>query len=253
MEVYQRHLLFNLIPLDCLSENQVLKKVQRWIIRKEKKRIFYLNVHNTVISYKNPNYLTIINSGDLVYPDGWGPVIAMRLLGNKCFKRVNAADYIDKLLEILNLEKAKLYFLGSEKETLIQTIKTIHDKYKGITISGYHHGFFKKSEEKIIVSEIKSLEPNLVFIGMGTPKQEQWVNNNWDFLPQAVYWCVGGLFGYVSEVKSRAPYWMRELSLEWFYRLIQEPSRLGVRYTVENALFIFFLLKFLVKKVKFII
>lgn len=245
--------LFNTIPLDFISQKNFIEKVISWVLQKEKRKVFYLNAHNIVTCFNNSSFLSIIKSADLIYPDGWGPIFWARMSGKNYKERVNAADFIHKFLKILSLKKAKMYLLGGDKETLIQTIKTIHDKYEGITISGYHHGFFKKDEERIIVKEIKSTKPNLVLIGMGTPKQELWVYKNWAFLPQAVYWCVGGLFGYISEIKSRAPYWMRKFSLEWLYRLCQEPRRLGIRYTVENFLFIYYLLKFKIKKAKFII
>lgn len=243
-----RLILFNFIPLDAFSETEFIEKIISWVTKREKRKVSYLNVHSIVKCFNNPSYFSAISSTDLLYPDGWGPAILGKMFGSHSLKRVNAADFIDRFFLILEQLEAKIYLLGCEQQTLVETVKKIQKKYKSITICGFHHGFFNKAQEKLIIKELRSKKPNLILIGMGTPKQEQWVHDNWQKLPSAVYWTVGGLFYYISGLKSRAPVWMRKLSLEWFYRLLQEPRRLGVRYTIGNLLFFYYLVRFIIIK-----
>ncbi len=236
------------VPMDLLSEEQFIRKTISWVVNKEKRKVFYINAHSVLTAINNSNFLTAINLGNLVYPDGWGPVIVARMEGFKNIVRINAADFIDDLLQKLNDLKVKIYLLGSEKSVLEKTVQKIQKKYSKIIICGYHQGFFNKEKERLIIKEIKSTKPHIVLVGMGVPKQELWVNDNWDNLPNAVYWTVGGLFYYISGLRSRAPKWMRNYSFEWLYRLIQEPKRLWERYTFGNLLFIYYFFSWLIKK-----
>jgi len=232
-----RLLLFDSVPLNLINQDLFIKTFSYWVKQKQKKSIFYLNAHGVVTSFDSSGYLRALKFADLIYPDGWGPAILARLFGHPWIERVNAADFIDKVLEILNSQRAKLYLLGCEKETVARTARVIKQKYKKINICGFHNGFFTKGEENRMLGEIRATKPNVLLIGMGIPKQELWVHNNWKRLPNGVYWTVGGLFYYISGLKSRAPLFMRRIGLEWLYRLFQEPRRLGKRYTVVNLKF----------------
>lgn len=245
-----RLLFFGLIPLDLISEGQFIETIFRWKVGKQKRKIFYLNTHSVGIAFNNREYLEALRSSDLIYPDGWGPIFLAKLFGHSSNKRVNAADFVDKVLTILNRQRSKLFLLGCEEKTVARTVKVIKQKYRKIIISGFHHGFFTRVEEKKIISQIKSVRPDIVLIGMGVPKQELWVYNNWKLLPKSIYWTVGGLFYYISGLKSRAPLWMRKIGLEWLYRLLQEPRRLWRRYTIGNLHIFYQLISYLINKRK---
>lgn len=244
----KRILLFDCIPLDILSTNKFIKILSTWIENNEKKAIFYLNTHNIVQSLQNQSYLSALQAADIIYPDGWGPVITAQLSGIQYPERVNAADFIDKVFQNLNKQKNKIYLLGSEEKILKKSVKNISRKYRNIVIAGYYHGFFTEYQEKKIISDIKTKRPDLTLIGMGTPKQELWVRKNWKYLPNGVYWTVGGLYHYISGRQSRAPSWLRNNGLEWLYRLLLEPRRLWKRYIIGNMIFLYLLSTYFVKK-----
>jgi N-acetylglucosaminyldiphosphoundecaprenol N-acetyl-beta-D-mannosaminyltransferase len=213
----------------------------------EKKLVLYTNTYGVTTYLKNKQYADVVNSADIIYPDGWGPVLVSRLLKERLGTRATAGDFIDELLENIQNKRLSIYLLGSRAKLIKKTVGVIKRKYPKIKISGYQHGYFTKNSESKIVDEIIKTRPNIVLVGMGIPKQEFWMNDNWKLLPNAIYMGVGGVFEYIAG-KKRAPLWMRNMSLEWFYRLCQEPKRLWKRYTLDNIFFIFMFLKSLVKR-----
>ncbi len=249
---FKRIMILDKFPLDLVSKTDFINALGKWILIGEKKKIFYSNVHTIVTAKKDKEFYEYLKKADIVYPDGWGPVLALRLSSKrkiaKHLTRVNAADFIYVLLAKMNSSRAKIYLLGDAGKTLKKAVRNIGRKYRNIKIVGSHDGYFDAKENQLILKKIKEARPNLVLIGMGTPIQEMWVKNNWNKLPNSVYWCVGGLFNYISGTKKRAPKWMRENSLEWLYRLLQEPKRLWYRYTIMNIKFIYYLFSSLARK-----
>jgi N-acetylglucosaminyldiphosphoundecaprenol N-acetyl-beta-D-mannosaminyltransferase len=205
-----------------------------------------MNTYGVVTFIKNEKYAEIIEKADIVYADGCGPILASRFSKNKLSIRVNVGDYIDKLFNSIQRYQLTIYLLGGQTRLLKKTISVIKKKYPLIRISGYHHGFFSKESNFEIIKNIKKGHPNIVLVGMGLPIQEFWINDNWEFLPDAVYLGVGGVFEYIAG-KIRAPLWMRNNCLEWLYRFFQEPKRLWRRYTLDNISFIYTFIKHLTK------
>lgn len=241
----KRTYLFESVPFDKLSKKQFLKTIDNWLSKRKKKLILNMNTFGVVTFLSNSKYANVINSADLVYLDGWGPVLASKLLNEHLKERINVGDFIDDLLTILNKEELSLYLLGSDDKTVRRTKDTIEGKYPKITICGAHHGFFSNKEERMIINQINRRRPHLVLVGMGLPKQELWIYRNWGILPSAIYMGVGGVFHYIARTKSRAPKWIRNSYLEWLYRFFQEPRRLWKRYTLDNAKFAYVFGRFL--------
>lgn len=216
---------------------------------RRKKLVLNMNSHGVVTFLRDFNYAHVIRSADIIYPDGWGPVIASRLFKNKLQERINVGDFIGELLNksSSSSSRLRLYLLGCEKDTVYKTVHKIKEQYPNITICGYHHGFFSKTQERLLIKDIQESKPHIVLVGMGIPKQEIWIHNNWPTLPNAVYMGIGGVFYYIAGIKSRAPKWMRDNALEWLFRLAQEPRRLWKRYVFGNLFFIYYVIKSLLR------
>lgn len=236
--------LFDKVPFDILSRDLFLDKLVGLMTTGRKCKVLNMNTYGVVSYLENNRYADIMDSATIIYPDGWGPVLASKYLKDNLKERINVGDFIDELIFRMDKKKLRLYLLGSEDWLVRSTVGIIKNKYKKIIISGYHDGFFKKRDEQKIAAEIKRSKPNLVLIGMGLPVQEYFMSNNWKNLPNSVYMGVGGVFNYIVKTKSRAPSWMRDYGLEWLYRLIQEPYRLGYRYTITNIKFFMYILKY---------
>jgi len=243
----KRIMLFKKIPFDTVNTSSLLKKIISACLGQEKKRVFNMNAYGAVMYTKNTHYAAVIQNADIIYPDGWGPVIASQFFSEKLIERINVGDFIDPLFMLLNKHHLSLYLLGCENSTVTRAVESIQKKYPHIHICGYHSGFFSKKEEKHIVSDIKKTKPRLVLVGMGIPKQEYWISLHWKKLPPAVYMGIGGVFYYIAGTKTRAPLWMQTHGLEWLYRFFQEPKRLWRRYTLDMWSFIFLFIKTLIQ------
>lgn len=240
--------LFGKVPFDTISKNQLISTIVKWGKKHKKAKVLNMNTYGVVTFLNNKKYADIINSADIIYPDGWGPVIASKFERSKLKSRMTGGDFIHDLLKTIEKERLKIYLLGCEHETVKKTSLSIRKRYPIIKICGYKSGFFDRKSETKIVNNLKKVKPNIVIVGMGIPIQEHFINKNWENLPDAVYLGMGGIFYYIAEIKSRAPVWMRKMSFEWLYRLFQEPRRLWRRYTIINIKFIYYVIQFSILK-----
>jgi N-acetylglucosaminyldiphosphoundecaprenol N-acetyl-beta-D-mannosaminyltransferase len=139
------------------------------------------------------------------------------------------------LLKWAGNEKASIFLLGDTAEVLDSTIRNFKKQFKNIRIAGYMNGFNFKDEE--IIDLINKSKTDILLVGMGVPKQEKWVMDNYIKLNANLIITVGAFFSFYSESTTRAPKILRSLSLEWLYRLFQEPVRLYKRYFFDFPAF----------------
>ena len=241
----KRAYLFEKIPVDVLGLESIPQEIVKLANGKliKPKAVFYLNSACASLALSNKEYLEILQKGDLVYADGWGVVLAAKLMGKKLPERANAADFFDHFCQLVAKKKLSLYLLGGKKEIVLKAATNLKQKFPKLKITGYHHGFFDKKQEEEIIEEINNLKPDFLLIGLGVPKQEKWMVKHRNKLQVKVIWGVGGLFNLLSGGLSRAPKLMRNFGLEWLYRLFQEPERLGKRYLFGLPPFFFRVIK----------
>lgn len=203
-----------------------------------KKTFFYVNAHCLNLANKDLRYRRILQQATLVYPGGFGPVLASRILGKGLPERTPTPDFIDKVFKLAEEKKWSFYFLGAREHSLSKALQKLKTKFPKLKIVGFHHGYFDKSEEGRIISDINRKRPTVLIVGMGSPKQEKWIDDNLTKLDIKVFWAVGALFDIISGRLARAPVWMQMMGLEWLFRLFQEPKRLWKRYIVGNLEFL---------------
>ena len=172
-------------------------------------------------------FKNIINSAELVIPDGIGIIKAGNILKTPLKERVAGYDLICNLLELGKDGSISFYFFGSKPGYAEEAKQKMEEKYPNIKILGTHTGYFKLEEEEAIVGEIRSLKPDVLLVGIGAPKQEKFINKykNEGFFKIGIG-CGGSIDVLAGEVK-RAPKLFIKLHLEWLYRLLKQPSRLG--------------------------
>ncbi|MBC1274396.1 WecB/TagA/CpsF family glycosyltransferase, partial [Listeria booriae] len=151
---------------------------------------------------------------------------------------VAGIDVMIRLLELSAEKGYRPYFLGTSEPILEKLITTVQHDYPTLTIAGAHHGFFQPEEEARVVADIKESHADLLFIALPSPQKEFFVDAHLTEMAVPVSIGVGGSFDVIAGELKRAPKWMQRLNLEWFYRMIQEPKRLGKRYIIGNAVFI---------------
>lgn len=203
------------------------------------------NVHTTVMSYEDESYRAIQNRGFMALPDGKPLSIVSKNKGFKDAERVTGPDLMDEIFKISETKGYSHYFYGSTEETLNTLKEKLSQKYPNIKICGMYSPPFRKltcHEDKEIINNINESYPDFIWVGLGAPKQEIWMSEHKDIV-KGLMLGVGAGFDYHAGNISRAPKWMQNYSLEWLYRLMQNPKRLWRRYITTNTKFLFYILK----------
>ena len=204
------------------------------------KYICVSNVHTTVMSYENEEYRKIQNGAAMALPDGAPLSSYSRRKGYKQAQRVTGPDLMLELFAISKEKGYRHYFYGATEETLQSMKEVLERDYPGIQIAGMYAPPFRAltpHEDAQIVAKINEARPDFIWIGLGAPKQEEWMYQHMGQL-QGVLIGVGAGFDYLAGYIKRAPRWMQRMSLEWLYRLLQDPKRLWRRYFTSNVKFI---------------
>lgn len=229
------------VTLTCLSE--VLDIVDAWIKEKSSRYVCVSNVHMCMEAYDNAGFQAIVNEADLVVPDGKPLVWAQKLLGHKEAEQVRGQDLMEALCKHSLRDKLKVGIYGGKDTSALQCVKVnLSRLYPGIAISYECSPPFRpltEEEDAAVVSSINENEIDVLFVGVGCPKQERWMAEHKDHL-SCVMIGVGAAFDFISGQKKHAPYWMQTIGLEWLFRLFSEPRRLWRRYLKNNPRFVFY-------------
>lgn len=206
------------------------------------KYICVSNVHTTVMSYENEKYRVIQNSAAMALPDGAPLSSYSRKKGFKEARRVTGPDLMLELFRVSPQRGYRHFFYGATPEILEEMKKNMGKEYPDTVIAGMYSPPFRKmttDEDDTIIKMINKTQPDFVWVGLGAPKQEEWMYEHMDKV-NAVMIGVGAGFDYLAGEIKRAPKWMQKLSMEWIYRLLQDPRRLWKRYLTTNMKFIRF-------------
>lgn len=189
-------------------------------IAEEKKILIALNAEKL---NKNDDELNALINNNIGYCDGVGAVLALKLKGVNSTKIAGAEFWLD-IIEHYNREKS-FYLIGGKEEIIKKTVDKLKLDFPKINIVGYRNGYLRKGDEKKLINDFKDKKPSIIFIAMGSPKQEFLMNN---FLNEykALYMGLGGSFDVYSGAKKRAPKFFIKFGLEWLYRLLKEPHRI---------------------------
>lgn len=208
------------------------------------KYICISNVHTTVMSYEDENYRRIQNEAVLALPDGKPLSVICRKKGFSSAARVTGPDLMGELFECSKEYGYKHYFYGSKPETLKILEKKLKEKYQ-LDIAGMYAPPFREmteEEDREAVDRINRSEADFVWVALGAPKQERWMYMHQGRI-QGLMIGVGAGVDYFAGNIKRAPMWMQKSSLEWLYRLFQEPKRLFKRYMITNTKFLWLIVR----------
>lgn len=233
------------VPINNVNLNEALGLVLLYLEENEKKMIFTPNPEFIMNALKDTQFKKILNESNINIPDGIGVVIGAKILGYNLKERVAGFDLVQKIFSRIKNTDKTVYFLGASEETVVLAKEMMEKKYKGLKIVGTHNGYFKDEEGNIVIDEINKVSPDLLLVGLGSPRQEKWIYNNRDKLNVKVMIGVGGSFDVMSGNVKRAPKIFIKLNLEWFYRLITQPTRF--KRMLKLPLFIIEVLKYKIK------
>lgn len=228
------------IDIDLAQPDEMLATISGWAQQRRTRRVMYVNAHVVNQSRTTPGLARALRRADLVYCDGYGVRLAARALNLPVPHRMTGADWIWDLATLCELSGLPLYLLGSEPPVAREAADRLRRWYPQLNVVGAHHGFFAldSPHNERVIEDINSHPAAIVLVGMGTPKQELWVDRYADSLGGAVVWTVGALFDYVSGHTPRAPRWLADNGWEWIFRLAIEPQRMWRRYLLGNPVFL---------------
>ena len=200
------------------------------------------NAHLVNLAERDARFAAAMQAADLSVPDGISVVMASRLLRVPIPERVPGGDLMERMCEEAAQYGLRMYFLGGLPGAAAMAAHNLRRRYPGLRICGTAcppPGFENDSEQMTqIRNEINTVAPDVLCIAFGAPKQEIWMQENRDKLRVGAILPVGAAFDTQSGLRRRAPKWIQQFGMEWFFRLVMEPRRLGRRYLIGNAQFL---------------
>jgi N-acetylglucosaminyldiphosphoundecaprenol N-acetyl-beta-D-mannosaminyltransferase len=231
--------MVNTVRIDPLTPGDLLRELDGFLLSGKPHVVHFLAADPTVRARRDPGYRRILNGGDLNVPDGMGIVWAVRLWGVEAVRLPGTEGM--HLVAGWGLERGLPHYLfGGSRETLAACRRALETSHPGIRIAGAESPPFREPTEtelKGAADRIRLSGARVVWVGLGTPKQDVVAERLRAHEAAPVIACVGAAFDFVAGTKRRAPHWMRRSGLEWVHRLASEPTRLWRRYLIGNPVF----------------
>jgi N-acetylglucosaminyldiphosphoundecaprenol N-acetyl-beta-D-mannosaminyltransferase len=229
--------------IDNLSMKETLQKIEAFIQSRRPHQHVAVNADKLRKASKDPELRRIINECALINVDGVPVVWASRLLGKPLKERVAGIDLFEFLVERAAEKGWRVFFLGAREE-IVQALKALYEKrFPRLQVAGYRNGYWRPEEEASVVRLIADSQPDLLFVAMSSPKKEQFLGRYQAEMKVPFAMGVGGSFDVAVGKVKRAPMWMQQYGLEWFFRFLQEPRRMFKRYFIDGMYFFWLLLR----------
>ncbi|WP_078543823.1 WecB/TagA/CpsF family glycosyltransferase [Litchfieldia alkalitelluris] len=206
------------------SLDQFVKELEHYIDTSTKAHVVTANPEIIMYGEKDPSYKKILEQAEFMTPDGIGVVIASKILGDHLQERIAGFDVMERLLQLSSEKQYKLYFIGASQDVIETAVGNMKRKYPSLSVVGYHNGYFDW-DDNVLVETIAESKPDIIFVGLGFPKQEQWISKSIDSFNKGIFIGVGGSFDVWAGKVKRAPIVWQKLNIEWLYRLVNQPTR----------------------------
>lgn len=234
--------------IDAASWDDVISRIVAWSTQRQSRYVTLCNVHSVVTASRCADFNSVLADADMALPDGAPVAWALRREGFENQQRINGPDLTWRYLAVAEKLGQSVFFYGSTDETLAKLLARVQAEFPKLKVAGAMSPPYRQlseQEDQAHVDLINQSGANVVFVGLGCPKQEGWMAAHRGRI-QAVMLGVGAAFDYHAGTTRRAPLWMQKAGLEWLHRLASEPRRLAKRYAVTNSVFIYRMLKAMV-------
>lgn len=212
------------VNVSTLTYDEVITDVKVRMATGEKSTIIAVNPEKFIAAGKDEKVKELINSSTYQIPDGIGVIIASKLKGGNITSRVTGIDMMERLLKFAVDANHPIYMYGAKEEVVTKAKQNIEAKFPGLKVAGYANGYEK--DMKALVKKINDSKAEILFVALGSPRQELWIRDNMSKLTNVmVFQGVGGSFDVFAGHVKRAPKFFRQAGLEWFYRLATDPKR----------------------------
>lgn len=211
------------VEVCALNMPQALKEVCEIIEKRIPSFIVAINPEKIMKATEDNRLKTLLNSATIKIPDGIGIVVASKLNHGKIKTRVTGIDLMNNICQLSDDNGYKIFMLGAKPGVVDKAAEVLRQKFKKINIVGTLDGYFENDEQ--VINRVKAVKPDIIFVALGSPRQENWITENMNKLEVPLLMGVGGSYDVICGNIDRAPQWMCSLGLEWLYRLIKEPWR----------------------------
>ena len=209
--------------MSCEPVDQVVDRIAAAALARSGCSVFFANAHTLNTAYERPGFRDVMARADMVLNDGIGVQVAGRLAGLSGLENQNGTDLAPAVCRLGASHGLRLFWLGGQPGHAEEAAAAMARLAPGVEVAGHHHGYFDESELATVCAHIRESRPHIVFVSLGNPLQEEWIDKNLDQLGGAVVMGVGGLVDHMSGHLGRVPEPMRRLGFEWMYRMFQQP------------------------------
>lgn len=226
------------VQVSSIDRDGILAQVSAWAQGSERRRVTYVNANCLNIAAGDPAYRALLNEFDLIYSDGIGVVWAGHFLRGASLHKVTGREWIAHFASLAQEQGWRIYILAGQPGIARQARQNLEHRHPGICITGVADGYFVEKSAAQVLDEIAQQRPQVLLVGMGVPRQEEWLIRHAEHLDVPVCWAVGALFDYVAGAERPVPAWMERLGLEWLWRMLIDPRGKWKRYLLGNPLFV---------------
>ncbi len=225
-------------PVDLVRPEEVLLQMEQWIAQGRQAVFANHNLHSLSLMRQSPAMRAFYERADLIELDSMPLMAFARLTGlnSRGFHRCTYLDWRDHFWSLVNRKAWRVFYVGGTAEVCRIAVERLSARYPHAVIEagdGYFDMTPGSASNQAVLERIAAFKPHILFVGMGMPRQEEWIISNIEALPKAAIFSVGAAFDYEADVQKTAPRWMGRLGLEWLFRLLADPKRLFHRYCVE--------------------
>ena len=225
------------IPIHAMTMPQTIDACDHAIQSRKRLMIGVVNVAKIVNMRRQPILGEAVLQSDIVLADGMAIVWASRALRQPLPERIAGIDLFEELLKLANQKRHSIYLLGATQRVMDRLVERITREYPALRIAGSRNGYFEDAEGEKIAMQVADAQPDMLFLGMTSPKKEVFLARYEELMDVPVCHGVGGSFDVLAGQVKRAPMLWQRLGLEWLYRVCQEPRRMWKRYLVTNTIF----------------
>lgn len=231
------------LDITNLTMREAIAQIDQTVAGTTQSSVYFVNPDCLNKMITDPQYFQVLQAADQIFPDGIGLTIAGKMLRTPLKENINGTDMFPFLCEMAATREYSLFLLGGRPGVAEEMARRIQDRFH-VRVAGTAHGYFDHDNDcAAVVEQINQSGADILLVGLGAPLQEKWIAAHRRALAPKVLMGVGGLFDFYSGNVKRAPRWVREIGLEWIYRIIQEPRRMWRRYVIGNPVFLYRVLK----------
>lgn len=226
-------------PIDCATEAEFLNLLEGSIRQRRLCRLAPVSAAVAVMAQENPRFRELLWRFEIAVPDGkWVALAGRHLLGHPIPGQVATPLLVRKLLALSVQRGYRVYFLGATQQVVTQAVERSKQHWRGLQVAGFEDGYAPVETWSQIAERVAASEAEVLLIGMPSPMKEAWAIEYGGRANVPVIICCGGMLDILAGKVRAAPRWVSAIGMEWFYRVIQEPTRLGPRYLRTNPKYI---------------